>query len=397
MNIKEAIIVTVIFIALSVFGFVLTFDTFSNQGIRDIAFNSLEGESIITSELETCTEVATIDLEGASDPTLRKLADYQTTCQSFVAEELMIFAQMPPNEERAEILGNIVAGRLQEFAQYGVKPLVIIEPADGVTQLSFSDFNDGVYTPYLEKYFDTIKAAGITDQQMGTWVPFPEANVPYWNHGEALPEDFGENVNIFMKTMKDRFPEAEGSILLNSVTYDPEDSEWANGYYTSLVPYIRTIDPQYIDSVGIQGFPWVSRTNPDQPRVEIFETQRFLGMDFALEAAAFMRKNEIWVNTGSFSARYTNDPEGLARVGISKRKTILNDIIDEVLRARDDLSEIRDIRVKINLFAEDKSNTAEATDWSYINTQEGEILFREFVTRLEAERIPLSLFDTASQ
>ena len=388
MNTKEATIISIIFLALAALGVSLTFGTFSNQTLQEIALDAIDEETVITSELQRCRGEEMLTLENTEDPILQKLGEYQDTCRSFVTSEMMYFTQMPSTVERAEELAAQVAAQLQSFSLFGIEPLVIVEPVDGDELLSFKKFSEGEYTAAQVAYFAALKDAGITDTQMGTWVPFPEANVPYWNHDNALPQDFGVNVNIYLEALKNEFPTAKGSILLNSVTYSPEDTEWANGNYETFSPYIEKINPRYIDSVGVQGFPWIAPANAQGRRTRLFNANRFLGMDFAMQAGELLNERDLWVNTGTFGAKYVGDPEAYTEISVTERKAIFNEIVDEMIRAQDEL-----FRVRVNIFAEDKSRTPEATDWSYLETETGQALFQEMVARLDEEQIGISLYD----
>ena len=388
MNKKEATIISIIFFALAALGFSLTFATFSNQSLREIALDTLSEDAVITSELQRCRAEEVLALENTEDPILKKLSAYQDVCRSFVTNEMMYFTQMPSTEARAEELALEVAAQLQSFSLFGIEPIVIVEPIDGEELLSFKEFSEGRYTSAQVAYFATLKEQGITDAQMGTWVPFPEANVPYWNHDDALPQDFGTNVNIYLEALKNEFPAAKGSILLNSVTYSPEDTEWANGNYETFSPYIEKINPRYIDSVGVQGFPWIAPANAQGRRTRLFNANRFLGIDFAMQAGELLNERDLWVNTGTFGAKYTNDPAAFTEISVTERKAIFNEIVDEMVRAQDEL-----FRVRVNIFAEDKSRTREATDWSYLETETGQALFQDMVARLEEEQIGISLYD----
>ena len=389
---KEAIIVSVIFLALSALGLALTFSTFSNQTLSQIAFDAFMPNTVTTSELQRCRKEEPLRLANTSDPFLTRLADYQDVCRSFVADQMMYFTQMPSTLERAEELGTETAAQLKSFALFGVEPLVIVEPVDGNEQLSFRRFREGAYTAAQVRYFEVLKEAGITDAQMGTWVPFPEPNVPYWNHDQALPQDFGLNVNLYLQTLKAEFPNAKGSILLNSVTYSPEDTEWANGNYETFTPYIETIDARYIDSVGVQGFPWIAPANTEGRRTRLFNANRFLGMDFAMQAGELLNERDLWVNTGTFGAKYVNDPAAVTTISVTERKAIFNEIVAELIRAQ---NEPIPFRVQINIFAEDKSRTQEATDWSYLGSETETAFFQDMIARLAEEQIKISLYDVS--
>lgn len=221
---------------------------------------------------------------------------------------------------------------------------------------------------------------------MGIWVPFPESNVPYWDHGETLPSDYAINVNKYLGYLKKYFPNSEGSILLNSITYDPEDENWENGDYVSLVPYTMGLNPDLVDSVGIQGFPWVSKASSKNRK--LFDAQDFLSTSFIIESAKLLRTKDIWINTGTFSRKYTDSSIDEVRIGLDQRKTLLDDILVEVFKAEED-----GYRIWVNLFAEDKSETTEATDWSYLESEGGKVIFKEFVQQLNDNEVELALFD----
>src|SRR5262249_6347884 len=150
-----------------------------------------------------------------------------------------------------------VVDTLKDFAAHGVRPLVIAEPTDydGGNNIDFGLVAKGTYTAYLDDYFSAIKAAGITDQQMGIWTPFPEANLPYWNNNQA--SYFAPDVNLYVAQLRKYFPHAATSIMLNSATYSTTDFNWQSGEYDSLLPYIKGITPGSITYAGLEGFPWV--------------------------------------------------------------------------------------------------------------------------------------------
>src|SRR5690606_15193158 len=108
------------------------------------------------------------------------------------------------------------------------------------------------------------------------------------------------------------FPRAKGSVLLNATTYDPNDLEWNNGNYINLNQYLIGIERNLVDSVGIQGFPWVS--DAQKERKQIFDASEFLQPDIAIAAAQELRTRNIWFNTGSFGSKYTNDSERIVYV-----------------------------------------------------------------------------------
>lgn len=389
---KEIILFTIIFIVTSLYGVYLTFATFSNQSWTDISaqivHERLGGETQQTPSNRQCFDEVKIDLSATDDPNLLQLREYQDKiCSSFVAGRMMTFTTMPFDLTSSSKDALSMSKKLKDFAQYGVTPVIIAEPTSEQGLISFRKFSQGTYDRFIDNYFKEIKSSGITDEQMGIWVPFPEANLPLWNNDSAMPEDFGNNVNRYLTALKKYFPQAKTSILLGSMSYDPEDINFENGDYISWVPYIKNINRSLLDSVGIQGFPWISPNNTR--RRENINPDEYLSTRILLEGARYLRKREVWFNTGTFSQKYTNDQNKLAILSVTKRKAILNNTLQVLKEAQD-----QGYRVWINVFAEDKSKLNEATNWSYLDNEESRIIFREFIPKLKEQDVTLSIFDT---
>lgn len=394
MKIGSIIWYTTIFLALSFFAFTLVFESMLSRRIVDVP--SIYKKSIDAAEspqdIGECLKKEKIEgLESAVDPHLQKLSEYQDVCNSFVTERLMIFTDMPKDNIIAAQSAKKMAQTLKEFSQFKVTPIVIIEPVTEWGLIDFKEFGTGFYDTWINTYFSTLKSEGVTDEQMGIWVPFPEANLPYWNHGNADPQDFSSLVNRYLHGMKKQFPEAQASILLNSATYDKDDFDWENGEYASLIPYVAGIEKGLVNSFGIQGFSWTPPA--DSSRAGIFDAREYLNARLAMEAADQLGVKEIWFNTGSFSSKYTLDEKITVTITPNKRKDILNGILNEV-----DTAKSKGYNVWINVFAEDKSNSTEATDWSYWknpNDRENphRSVFRDFIVKANEMQLPISLFD----
>jgi hypothetical protein len=255
--------------------------------------------------------------------------------------------------------------------------------------MSYQEYLRGTYDPAVGVFFNALAAEGVTEDMMGIWVPFPESNTPSWNNKDTEPSDFGLVVNKYLGALKKQFPKAEGSILLNATTYEPTDTEYENGDYISLVPYIQNIDKKLVSSIGIQGFPWVSRATAQ--RREIFRAAEFLQVDRAIEAAQELRTRDIWFNTGSFASKYTLNPKEQVDIVPADRKAILEGILEELKRVR--TFQQNEYRVFVNIFAEDKSKKQEATNWSYFMNEDNKEVFRDFVTQLRTANINLAIYD----
>lgn len=334
-----------------------------------------------------CRPEVPLGLDGATSKYMQKLSEYQVLCGSKVADKYMVFTSMPNSKEDAQALAQRLLPELKAMQSAEVTPVVIVEPTSEWGLIDFTEFNTGFYDAWINDYFIEMKKAGLTDDTMGIWVPFPEANLPYWNRKNATPKDFAQIVNRYLSIYKTHFPRARSSILLNSATYESDDFDWERGEYMSLLPYVSDIKPGLVDSFGLQGFPW----SPPATREGngIFDAREFLNYKLAVEAASKLKVKEIWFNTGTFMTKYAQDEEKKVTIEASKRKDVSYGIVNEVIRAKES-----GFNVWVNVFAEDKSKVAEATDWSYLQVgRDHQQVFHDFIWRLNEAGIGISLYD----
>lgn len=370
----------------------LVFGIFSNYSILSLITQKInsqrEEQSGADYAIESCNSKSPIKIES-TNAYLSKLSEYQSACNSYVTNKLMIFTSFPSNASQAQDMGMKMAATLKEFNQNGISPIVIIEPYVDNGPLSYTDYLGGRLDLYINSYFATIKNEGVTADMAGIWVPFPEPNTPNWDNKNAEPRDFALSVNKYLTVYKNHFPSGKGSVLLSAITFESNDIEWANGDYLNLVPYLQDIDRNLVDSFGIQGFPWVS--DATTKKRQIFRASEFLQPDLAVTAAQELRTKDIWINTGSFAEKYTDDEKRKVSVSLNERKGILNGILDVAKGIQS--YQLNEYRVSINLFAEDKSGTKEATDWSYFQSEENKEIMKEFFRKAEEKDIAVSLYD----
>lgn len=398
MKSKNIFFYSIIFFGLSLFSIDVVSTSLLDMHIYQIfAIQKKTEKQIISRSDSSCSAKPPLDLSSTSDPQLTKLAAYQAACGSFVTDQMMIFTNMPKDNTVAKKNGEEMAETLKDFSSHGVRPIVIAEPVTDWGLIDYEEFKTGFYDQWIDTYFATIKNSGISDEEMGTWIPFPEPNLPYWNHANAKPQDFSAIVNQYLASFKKHFPTAKASVMLNSATYENDDFDWRNGEYVSLLPYVEGLNKSYIDSFGLQGFPWSPPA--DESGVAINQAAEFLPIRLITEAAQSLGVNKVWLNTGTFGLKYTDDNKRTVFVSPGKRQAVLSSIVDVATRLKNSHYE-----VSINLFAEDKSSTTEATDWSYkvdpAATQENtsseeSIVFSNFVTTLMKNNIGFSLYDSA--
>ncbi len=390
---KEIFISNAILFVAGLFFAVITFNIFSNVDfgsfVKDEVIKNVKKEEAPKLTTYTCSKQKPLEIKTYDEQHLVKLEQYQEYCGSFATDTWMIFTSFPYDTSSAQELVTELSTQLTQFHENKVTPIVIAEPYIGEVEMQYRDFMNGMYDQALDTYFRLFKEAGMTDEMMGIWVPFPESNTPNWANKDTQPGDFAFVVNKYLSVYKKYFPAAKASILLNAVTYAPDDIDWENGNYESLNPYIGELNTKLVDSFGIQGFPW--KSNALQRTREIFDPMEFLQPDIAIAAAQTLKTRDIWFNTGTFSAKYTNDPEKEVRVSVVQRKSILEGIIQVAQYVEE--YQLNNYRVRINLFSQDKSQYNEATDWSYFQDEESKEILREFLWNAEQAEIPVSIFD----
>lgn len=330
-----------------------------------------------------------VGLVSANSSQLKKLAQYEQVCGSGIISHLSFFTPIPTTLQEAHDNAADVIAQLREFSSYGISPLVFLEPTTNSGLINMSEYRAGKYDAALDAYFATIKAAGITDTMMGTWVPFPEGNIPVWSSVD--PNDFAASVTKTVTYQKKYFPASKASIMLDTLTY-PTASSWDGGKAVSFLPYVQNIPAGLIDSVGLQGFPWMSPANEHGPSNGA--PSDYLRVDLAAEMARALHVKDIWLNTGTLGVQYANKKGQQVTITPQQRLTQLSEVVDEVKNLQS-----QGFAVAVHLFAQDKSTVAEATDWSYWPTGHADTspvtyVFKAFVHDLQATNADLWLFDT---
>jgi hypothetical protein len=297
------------------------------------------------------------------------------------------FVPTPSTQAQAQDYANDVAATLKQYAQYGIAPLVFMEP-DSATGglLDLVQYKEGAYDAALDAYFAALKANGITDSTMGTWVMLPEGNIPVWTSVD--PTVFSADVTKVAQFQKKYFPASKTSILLDSQTY-PSANSWEGGSYASLVLYVQSIPKGLLDSFGLQGFPWAPPAN--QAGTAMYDPKGYLRIDLAAAAARSLGVSNIWLNTGTFSRAHTQSAVQTVSVAAVDRQAMLNGVLSEVKTLQG-----QGFAVSIHLFAQDKSATDEAINWSYWQKPgDGDTtVFTTFAHDLAIIGAPLWVFDT---
>ena len=343
-----------------------------------------------TQSVKSCSISPMTDplLVKSLNPSLRKLAEYEQLCAGAVTDTIMVFTGMPTDLAQASENATDMAATLKEFAKYGLHPLVVMEPTTSLGLINLEKFSQGYYDLALNAYYQKLKSQGITDTTMGTWVPFPESNIPEW--GSTNPAQFGTNFVRAANIQKQHFPDSKISIILDSLSYPPGVLDWDGGAYVSLSSYLQAIPKGLVDSFGYQGFPWAA---PAGEPFSNLDAAKFLKPDLAKEAAEILGTKNIWLNTGTYKTFYSTNLAKRVEASAELRAQILASIMSQA-----EWLKSRGFTVTISLFAENKTETAEDVDWSYWTGSDpsgphADVL-KSFLADLKSKSIGFWLFDS---
>lgn len=350
------------------------------------AATSAEAPTLIpVSKAASAAASASPAQSSSASLSLQQLAELEQIYNSGGMSRVMKFTDVPDTTKGAQSQATNMASTLNQFASEGVNPLIIMEPVSDSNgnPIDFQAYRNGAYDTILSTYFQTLKSHGISDAMMGMWVYFPEANLPEW--GPVDQADFAPNVVRTVQLQKNYFPKSLSSIMLDAESYPAGSTSWSNGSYVSLAPFINGIPGGLIDSFGLQGFPWVPPANV-YGQASSLNPAVYLNYSLAAAAARQLGASQIWLNTGTFAAAYTNNPSQTVTMTAAQRQTILNGVFQQA----QSLTEAG-FTVAVNLFSEDKSNTSEAEDLSY-QTPDALAVLKNFASQLQIAGIGFWLF-----
>jgi len=127
---REIILLSILFLAASFYSVAVVLNAMTHVDItpKTLAQAILPDRETLVPEATCRSKAALPNLSEIDEPHVRALAEYQEACNSFVAENLMIFTDMPKDAGDARMRAQRVAVSLKAFKTAQVRPYVIVEP-----------------------------------------------------------------------------------------------------------------------------------------------------------------------------------------------------------------------------------------------------------------------------
>lgn len=342
--------------------------------------------NVVTSRISSqiaCTNQPIKSRPATSDPQLKVISEYEHACRSSFIDDMMLFTNMPISVADAQQAADKMAIRLKDFQQQDITPIVIVEPDSEWGLIDFQEYARGDYDAWIAAYFQELAYDGISEQNLGIWIPFPEPQQPYWNNN-SNPDDFAHSVNRYFHSLRTVFPEGKTAILLDSQVNADEKAP-------QLLAYTRLIDNSLVTMAGLQGFPW-HPTDEGDTRLPITSASQFAPASLLEEVAHSLGTKEVLLNIGSYRHRKGQNG-GDTAVTTEERAATMDSIAREVKILQKD-----NYHTTVNVFAQDKLNAKEGVDWSYwqpgaYKTSAHTALFTKFIHDIKNENTKISLFD----
>lgn len=283
---------------------------------------------------------------------------------------IMVFRSIPYEQTMAQEYAQGDLAMYRKFANNGWVPLVVLEPDTAAP----SQFGTASFWNAVRTYYQTLKDSGITSKQLGEQIIFSEANTHQVWGGQINPNasSYKSNLQKYINTMKSVYSDGHAAALLDGFTFAVNDEEWNNPSELNIEAYLGGISG--LNTFYIQGFTWLSPTNPSRDRRDAFEYTHLETLKkylYVLNAGGVTPG----VNTGAMVAQN----RGFRTLTPDQVKAQVEGILGAVTQFQNTTGK----KLKVNIFSENKLGVAEGKDWNF-PVFLGEEYYQEWIRRLVA-------------
>ena len=328
-----------------------------------------------------------LDLMNARNSTLTQLNKYNQLCGSQITDHVMIFNGIP--SKLSEVKDSVISlhNQIDELVKYNLTPIIVLEPVFDTKNISFSELASNSYNLIWSEYFSELYR--LNPALQAEWIFMPEINTPIWDQSNFKASDFGLIVNQFGASLKKFFPNNNLDLLFNSTSYNWNDKQWQKPLTQNFNQYLLKIDKKLINRLWIQGFPFASRKSESANKNQELNIQlkSYLNTTFLMESANYLNIKKVGINTGTFSEKYRSIKDQIKLTNLNRQS-----LHDQTIQEIQNLKNVG-YDTAVNLFLENKMQTPEETNWSYLGNLESKELFRQLVFKLDQSKVLLSIFD----
>ena len=152
--------------------------------------------------------------------------------------------------------------------------------------------------------------------------------------------------------------------------------------------YLTKINKKLISKLWLQGFPYLPRRSEIPANKQTIRINDYLNIEILKQSADYLEIKEVGINTGTFSQKYLLAKDQINLTN-DERENLQNSIIKIIQTLKN-----QGYTASLNLFLQNKLDTTEKTNWSYLDTPESIELYRQFIYKLNSNKIEISIFDS---
>ena len=343
--------------------------------------------SLSLSSEKSCTmKKINFNISNSKITNLTQLSKYNEICKSQIADNLMIFSDIPNNLEKVSASIISLQSRIFEITKYNLIPLIVLEPTFENANISFNKLASTEYNAIWDKYFSEL--VKFSPNLEAEWIFLPESNTPIWDQSNFNISDFGLIINQFGNNLKKYFPNNKLDLLFDSKSYDWSDKKWQKPSNQNFNQYLTKINKKLINKLWLQGFPYLPRRSEMPANKQTIRINDYLNIEILKQSADYLEIKEVGINTGTFSQKYLLAKDQINLTN-DERENLQNSIIRIIQTLKN-----QGYTASLNLFLQNKLDTPEKTNWSYLDTPESIELFRQFIYKLNSNKIEISIFDS---